>query len=30
MADIPRNFALVAKKRNERISKLKALLDQAK
>jgi len=30
MADIPRNFTLVAKKRNERIPKLKALLDQAK
>ena len=30
MADIPRNFTLVARKRNERIPKLKALLDQAK
>jgi len=30
MADVPRNFTLVAKKRNERIPKLKALLDQAK
>ena len=30
MADIPRNFMLVAKKRNERVPKLKALLDQAK
>jgi len=30
MADIPRNFTLVAKKRSERIPKLKALLDQAK
>ena len=30
MADVPRNFMLVAKKRNERIPKLKALLDQAK
>ena len=30
MADVPRNFILVAKKRNERIPKLKALLDQAK
>ena len=30
MADIPRNFTLVAKKRNERVPKLKALLDQAK
>jgi len=30
MADIPRNFTLVAKKRRERIPKLKALLDQAK
>jgi hypothetical protein len=30
MADVPRAFSLVAKKRNERISKLKALLDQAK
>jgi rubrerythrin len=30
MADVPRNFTLVAKKRNERVLKLKALLDQAK
>jgi len=30
MADVPRNFTLVAKKRNERIPKLKALLDQVK
>ncbi len=30
MADIPRNFTLVAKKRNERLPKLKALLDQIK
>jgi rubrerythrin len=30
MADVPRNFTLVAKKRNERIPKLKALLDEAK
>jgi len=30
MADVPRAFSLVAKKRNERIPKLKALLDQAK
>jgi len=30
MADIPRSFTLVAKKRNERIPTLKALLDQAK
>ena len=30
MADVPRNFNLVAKKRNERVPKLKALLDQAK
>ena len=30
MADIPRNFTLVAKKRNERVPKLKALLDQTK
>lgn len=30
MADVPRNFTLVAKKRNERIPKLKALLEQAK
>jgi rubrerythrin len=30
MADIPRNFTLVAKKRRERIPKLNALLDQAK
>jgi len=29
MADVPRAFTLVVKKRNERISKLKALLDQA-
>lgn len=27
MADVPRSFTLVAKKRNERIPKLKALLD---
>jgi rubrerythrin len=30
MADVPRSFTLVAKKRSERIPKLKALLDQAK
>jgi rubrerythrin len=30
MADVPRNFTLVAKKRNERVTKLKALLNQAK
>jgi hypothetical protein len=30
MADVPTNFTLVARKRNERIPKLKALLDQAK
>ncbi len=30
MADILRNFMPVAKKRNERIPKLKALLDRAK
>jgi rubrerythrin len=30
MADVPRNFTLVAKKRSERVPKLKALLDQAK
>ena len=30
MADVPRAFTLVAKKRNERIPKLKALLEQAK
>lgn len=30
MADVPRNFTLVAKKRNERIPKLKALLENAK
>ena len=30
MADMPRNFKLLAKQRNERIPKLKALLDQAK
>jgi hypothetical protein len=30
MADIPRNFMLVAKKRKERIPKLKARLDQIK
>jgi hypothetical protein len=30
MADVPRNFSFVAKKRNERIPKLKALLDQTK
>ena len=29
MADVPRNFTLVAKKRNERLTRLKALLDQA-
>ena len=29
MADVPRSFTLVAKKRAERIPKLKALLDQA-
>ena len=30
MADIPRNFTLVAKKRNERIPKLKELLEKGK
>jgi rubrerythrin len=30
MADVPRSFMLVAKKRSERVPKLKALLDQAK
>jgi hypothetical protein len=30
MADVPRAFSLVAKKRSERIPKLKALLDQPK
>ena len=30
MADVPRSFTLVAKKRNERVPKLKAILDQAK
>jgi hypothetical protein len=30
MADVPRSFTLVAKKRSERIPKLKALLEQAK
>jgi rubrerythrin len=30
MADVPRNFTLVAKKRNERIPKLKELLEKAK
>ncbi len=30
MADVPRSFTLVAKKRSERFPKLKALLDQAK
>jgi rubrerythrin len=30
MADVPRSFTLVAKKRSERVPKLKALLDQAK
>lgn len=30
MADVPRAFTLVAKKRGERIQKLKILLDQAK
>jgi hypothetical protein len=30
MADVPRAFTLVAKKRNERISKLKELLEKAK
>jgi len=30
LADVPRNFTLVAKKRNERIPKLRALLDQVK
>jgi rubrerythrin len=30
MADVPRSFSLVAKKRSERIPKLKALLDQAR
>ena len=29
MADVPRSFTLVAKKRSERVPKLKALLDQA-
>jgi len=30
MADVPRNFTLVAKKRSERVPKLKALIDQVK
>jgi len=30
MADVPRNFTLVAKKRSDRVPKLNALLDQAK
>jgi len=30
MADVPRSFMLVVKKRSERVPKLKALLDQAK
>jgi rubrerythrin len=30
MADVPRSFTLVAKKRNERIPKLKALLEKGK
>jgi hypothetical protein len=30
MADVPRSFTLVAKKRVERVPKLKALLEQAK
>jgi len=30
MADVPRNFTLVAKKRNERIPKLKELLEKTK
>jgi hypothetical protein len=30
MADVPRNFTLVAKKRSERIPKLKVLLEEAK
>ena len=30
MADVPRKFTMVAKKRSERVPKLKALLDQAK
>lgn len=30
MADVPRNFTLVAKKRNERIPKLKELLEKGK
>jgi len=30
MADVPRNFTLVAKKRSERIPKLKGLLEKAK
>ena len=30
MADVPRNFTMVAKKRNERLTKLKGLLEQAK
>jgi hypothetical protein len=30
MADVPRSFTLVSKKRSERIPKLKALLDQVK
>jgi rubrerythrin len=30
MADVPRSFTLVAKKRSERVPKLKALLEQAK
>jgi rubrerythrin len=30
MADVPRSFTLVAKKRNERLAKVEALLEQAK
>jgi len=30
MADVPRSFNLVAKKRNERISKLKAIIEREK
>jgi hypothetical protein len=30
MADVPRSFTLVAKKRNERIPKIKELLEKAK
>jgi hypothetical protein len=30
MADVTRNFMLVSKKRNERVPKLKALMEQGK